>query len=83
MPVKKPLQRTYRIHRRRDGRFESRNEHPKDSPLGVDSNLDMAIGSAHREATMTARAEGCAVVIEVQQPNGKWKRHEIVQPPAR
>jgi hypothetical protein len=75
--------RTFRIHRRPDGRYESRNEHPGDSPLGVDSSLDMAIGSAHREATNTAKAEGCRVVIEVQQPNGKFKRETIVEPPRR
>lgn len=83
MVAKKPPQRTFRIHRRQDGRFESRNEHPKDSPLGVDSSLHMALGSAHREATLTARDEGCTVVIEVQQPNGKWKRHDVIQPPTR
>ena len=41
----------------------------------MDYTLDMAIGSAHREAMAASRNEGCAVVIEVEQPNGKWKRH--------
>ena len=31
MTVKMPLQRTFRVHRRADGRFESRNEHPKEA----------------------------------------------------
>lgn len=78
-----PKVRTYRVHRRSDGRFESRNENPTDSPLGVDNNLNMAIGSAYREANMTARAEGCRVVIEVQKPNGKFKRETVVEPPRR
>jgi hypothetical protein len=78
-----PKVRTYRVIRRQDGRFESRNEIPTDSPLGVDSSLNMAIGSAHREATMTARAEGCRVVIEVQQPNGRFKREAVIEPPRR
>lgn len=76
-----PKVRTYRVHRRQDGRFESRNENPTDSPLGVDTNLNMAIGSAYREAMLTAKAEGCRVVIEVQQPNGKFKRETVVEPP--
>lgn len=73
--------RVIRIHRRADGRFESRNETATDSPLGVDTNLAMAIGTATREATITARDEGCRVVIEVQQPGGGWKRENIVEPP--
>jgi hypothetical protein len=78
-----PTTRTFRIFRRSDGRFESRNETPGDSPLGVDSTLNLAVGSAHREATMTAKAEGCRVVIEVQQPDGKFKREMVVEPPRR
>ncbi len=75
----KPATRTFRIHRRPDGRFESRNENPKDSPLGVDSSLDMAIGSALREATMAAR-DGYRAVIEVQQPDGKFKKEKVLAP---
>ena len=83
MPLKKPLQRTFRIHRRDDGRFVTRNEHPKDSPLGVDASLNMALGTAHREAIATSRDEHCVVVVEVEQADGKWKRHNVVQPPAK
>jgi hypothetical protein len=77
----KPPTRTFRIHRRPDGKFESRNENPKDSPLGVDSSLNMAIGSAFREAAIAAKTQGCRVVIEVQQPNGKFKREMVIEPP--
>lgn len=55
---------TFRIHERPDGKFEARNGNPKDCPLGVDASLSMAVGSARREATMTARNEGCIVLIE-------------------
>lgn len=78
-----PKRRIFRVHQRQDGKFESRNEFPNYSPLGVDASLNQALGTAHREATLTSRDEGCAVVIEVMQPNGKWKRHDIIQPPAR
>ena len=72
--------RVFRIHRRPDGRYEARNEFPADSPLGVDISLPLAVGSAHREAVLTSRNEGCRVVIEVEQTNGKWKRMEVVEP---
>jgi len=79
----KPTQRTFRIHHRPDGRYETRNEHPKDSPLGVGRSLNMALGTAHREATAASRDDGCAVAIEVQQPDGKWKRRDVILPPKR
>lgn len=66
--------RTIRIHRRPDGKFECRNGSASDSPLGVDSDLNVAIGTAHREATLISNAQRCRVVIEVQQLNGKFKR---------
>jgi hypothetical protein len=79
--AKKVPQRVIRIHRRPDGKYETRNERPQDSPLGVDGSLSLALGTARREATATSRDEGCAVVVEVQQPNGTWKRDNVVQPP--
>lgn len=78
-----PKPRTFTIHRRPDGKFESRNENPRDSPLGVDRDINMAIGSTVREATLTARTEGCRVVIKVQQPNGKFKREKVIEPRGR
>jgi len=80
MSVKTIPQRVFRISQRADGRFESRNEHPTDSPLGVDYSLNQAIGTAKREATLASRA-GCKVVIKAQQPNGTWKKIDVIRPP--
>lgn len=79
--AKKMPQRTLRIHRRPDGRFVTRNERPTDSPLGVDSSLSQAMGTATREATAISREAGCRVIIEVEQANGKWKRETAMDPP--
>lgn len=73
--------RTLRVHRRPDGRYETRNERSSDSPLGVDGSLNMARGTAYREATLISRDEGCRVAIEVQQPDGSWKAEKPVEPP--
>ncbi|MBA2588434.1 MAG: hypothetical protein H0U98_07390 [Alphaproteobacteria bacterium] len=70
--------RLYRIHQTPDGLFETRNEFPKDRPLGVDSSLNMAMRTAHREAVVASRA-GAVVVIEAQR-NGEWQ--EIDRVPA-
>ena len=78
-----PSTRTLRIFHRLNGRFETRNQSHTDSPLGVDSSLNHAIVSAVREATMLAKAIGCRVVIEVQNPNGTFKRKQIINPPAK
>ena len=72
--------RRFRIYRREDGRYVSLNEHPGDSPLGVDYSLSQAVSTATREATLASR-QGCRVVIEVQQPNKSWKKIDIVNPP--
>jgi hypothetical protein len=69
--------RLYRIHQRPDGLFETRNEFPKDRPLGVDSSLNMAMGTAHREAVVASQA-GALVVIEAQR-DGKWQEIDRVQ----
>lgn len=79
----KPRQRVFRVHREGPTRFVSRNETPQDSPLGVDRTEGQAIGAAVREATLVARDEGCRVVIEVQGPDGKWRRDQIIEPPAK
>lgn len=75
--------RVLRVHRRPDGRYETRNERPTDSPLGVDASLNMARGTAYREATMISREEGCRVDIEVQHPDGTWKAETPVEPPSK
>jgi len=72
--------RRFRIYRREDGRYVSLSERPGESPLGVDFSLSQAIGSATREATIASR-EGCRVVIEVQEPNNKWKKIDVINPP--
>lgn len=75
-------QRVFTIYKRGDGRFESRNEHPKDSPLGVDFSLSQAIGTCKREATPVSRAERVRVSIRLQ--DGKQaKEVDHVDPPHR
>ncbi len=71
---------TLRIHQLPDGKFEARNGNLKDSPLGVDPNLNMAIGSARREAAMLARDEDCTVVIEAMVDK-YWIEIDRVEPP--
>jgi len=80
MPPKSVQERVFRIHRRADGKFETRNEHANDSPLGIDLTLGMAIGTAMREATLASR-DNCRVIIEVQKPDGNWKRVDVLNPP--
>jgi hypothetical protein len=72
--------RVLRIHRRIDGRYESRNDIPGDSPLGVDYSLDQALGTAQREAMLASR-DGCRVRIEIQDKNQNWKQIDVVEPP--
>jgi hypothetical protein len=79
MSAKAVPQRVFRIRQRDDGRFESRNEHPTDSPLGVDYSMSQAIGTATREAILASRA-GCRVVIKAQLPNGTWEENQRRQP---
>lgn len=78
-----PAARTFKVHRRKDGKFESRDADAPatDSPLGVDSNLSMAIGTAHREAKITAQAERRRVHIKVENADGGWSHQETVEPP--
>ena len=73
-------ERIFRIHRREDGRYVSRDETATDSPLGVDYSLSQAIGTALREATLASR-EGCRVRIELQDANKKWKQIDVIDPP--
>lgn len=72
--------RVVRIHLRPDGRFETRNEKPTDSPLDVDNSMNQALGTAKREAT-TVSLDGCRVRIEVQTTKKRWKQVDVVYPP--
>ena len=80
MPRKAIPERVLRIHRRTDGRYESRNDVPGDSPLGVDYSLSQALGTAQREATL-ASSKGFRVRIEMQDKDHKWKPIDVVEPP--
>lgn len=73
-------QRIIRIHDRADGRFVTRNDRPADSPLGVDTSLALAMGTAHREAAMTARDEGCIVIVQ-RLRGARWVEVDRVEPP--
>jgi len=78
--ARRPAQRIIRIHDRADGRYVTRNDRPGDSPLGVDTSLNIAMGTAHREATMTARDEGCLVIVQVMK-GSHWTEVDRVEPP--
>jgi hypothetical protein len=78
--VAAPRKCTLRIVERPDERFETRNANPGDSPLGVDTSRDQAIGSARREAMAISRAENCRVSIKMQQGR-QWKEVDHVEPP--
>ena len=64
----------------KDIRRATRNENPTDSPLGVDRTIYGAVRTAQREATLASR-EGYRIFIEVEQPDGNWKREAIIDPP--
>ena len=80
MPRKTIPQKVIRVHQRDDGRYVSRNEIPTDSPLGVDSTLSHALGTAKREAMLASR-QGCRVRIEVQDSGGQWRQIDVIDPP--
>jgi hypothetical protein len=73
--------RTLRILRRPDGRFVTNGANPEENPLGVDTSLAQAIGTAVREATRLSRGDGCRVAIDVELANGYFRRDQIVNPP--
>jgi hypothetical protein len=79
----KTLTRTLKILRRSDGRFVTQGESPADSPLGVDSSISQAIGTAVREATALSREQRCRVVIAIQEPSGHFRQEQIVNPPLK
>jgi hypothetical protein len=73
--------RVLKVTRREDGRFVTQSAIKGDSPLGVDGNLNQAIGTALREATAMSRDLRCRVAIQVEQPNGSFRLEQVVNPP--
>jgi len=73
--------RVLKVIRRDDGRFVTQTAVKGDSPLGVDTTLNQAIGTAVREATALSRELRCRVAIQVEQPNGSFKLDQVVNPP--
>jgi hypothetical protein len=72
---------TLQITNRDDGRFVTERTNLGSEPLGVDSSLSQAIGTAVREATHISKHDRCRVAIDVEQPNGAFKRDQIINPP--
>jgi len=80
MPKTKPVI-TLQIVRRSDGRYLTKKAGSGDDPLGVDTNLNQAIGTAVREATRISQDERCRVAIDVELASGMFRRDQIVNPP--
>ena len=74
---------TIEISRRADGKLITRLANSTDSPLGVDTSLDQAIGTAVREATRISKEEKCAVAINVEDARGQFRRNQLVRAPAK
>jgi hypothetical protein len=72
---------TIQILRRSDGRFITQRTNSGDGPLGVDGNLNQALGTAVREATRLSKENRCRVAIDVELANGYFRRDQIVNPP--
>ena len=81
MPWKALPQKVIRVHRRYDGHYVCCNEVPTDSPLGVDTSLSQALGTAMREATLASKQSGRRVRIEIMDTGGKWREIDAVEPP--
>jgi hypothetical protein len=72
---------TLQIVRRSDGRYLTQRTQSGEEPLGVDSNLNQAIGTAVREATKISHDEQCRVAIDIELANGNFRRDQIINPP--
>jgi hypothetical protein len=72
---------TLQIRKRGDGRFVTTRTESADDPLGVDADLNQAIGTAVREATRISREDRCRVAIDIELANGNFRRDQIVNPP--
>ncbi len=73
--------RVFTIRRRADGTYVSRNDVPGASPLGVYSNLDMAITSAQRDAACVSRAWHCRVIVRAEGASGALEQIAVIEPP--
>jgi hypothetical protein len=71
---------TLQIRRRADGQFITVANDPN-SPLGVDTSLSQALGTAVREATRISKDDRQRVAIDVELANGNFRRDQIVNPP--
>jgi hypothetical protein len=78
-----PNMLTLKITRRDDGRYVTQQSGSSDGPLGVDADLNQALGTAVREATRISREAKCRVAIDVELANGNFRRDQIVNPPLR
>jgi hypothetical protein len=74
---------TLQITKRDDGRFITKRIHSADDPLGVDSSLNQALGTAVREATRMSKEDRCRVAIDVETATGNFRRDQIINPPLR
>ena len=74
---------TVQIVRRSDGHYLTKKTQNGDDPLGVDGNLNQAIGTAVREATRISHDEQCRVAIDVELANGNFRRDQIINPPLK
>jgi hypothetical protein len=74
---------TLQITKRADGRFITKRIHSADDPLGVDSSLNQALGTAVREATRISKEDRCRVAIDVETATGNFRRDQIINPPLR
>jgi hypothetical protein len=90
IPVSLPSRRIFQpsavsldIQRRANGRYVIRSPDPNDSPLGVDTSIHQAIGTAVREATALSRVSRRPVSIMVEQDSGRFKLEQIVKPPVK
>jgi hypothetical protein len=70
-----------KVLRRADGRFITQSAIKGEGPLGVDTTLNQAVGTAVREATAMSRDLRCRVAIQVEQPNGSFMLEQVVNPP--
>jgi hypothetical protein len=52
-----------------------------DGPLGVDRSLNRALGQQCEKRPLLAVTNGAAIVIEVEQSDGKFKLEHVVEPP--
>ena len=70
-----------RVKRREDGKFVAENPRADDQPLAITETLTQAIGVAFREAVRISRDERFRVSIDVELPDGQFRRERIINPP--